>query len=484
MRGYNSYDKKTLWVCLFQIGLMIAALMVSGGSAAAIFPLLAIGALIRNRAKGLLFTVILMIVATVGNQYFFPKNFTFAVAVRATLAFLAVAIMLQNAGQRMSLFVTPLAGILWYLVWACISSAQGWSPIVSYLKIILFTAIYFSYYSVANKAALSRQITIFEIRAIFLSMAIFFIFGSALLLPFPSIGMMNMSDFYDPAQAMLGVSLFKGMTMHSQSLGPIVAGLATLLFADLIFSIKRWDPVYVVLLILSPYLIFKTSSRTAMGAFIGGIGTATWLFMRARGVGHRWKGKIMSLMTMIAVSISCAVLILPSTRQKVMAFMYKVQAVEANETLNFEELTVTRQGLVDQAMYNFHKKPIIGNGFQVSEEMVSQDRKTIASYLSAPIEKGVWVSAVLEEGGVVGFALFAGFLLYAFILFIRRRAFIAASLLILLTLTNMGEFTFFSMSYTGGILWLFEFCAVVMDAQRETNSGGLWSPYVPGQYYV
>lgn len=472
----ESYDKKTLKNCLLQFGLMAAALKISKGSASALFPLLAVGALIGNRIKALLFIVLAMIVATVGNNDIMPKDFVFAVVVRGTLCFLGIAMMMQNAGQRSSRYVSPLLGILWYLAWECLSSAYGWSPIISYLKLILFVAIYFSFYFVANRAALSNQITIYEMRAIFLSVAIFFILGSALLLPFPAIGMMNLSDFNNPMQAVIGVSLFKGMTMHSQSLGPIVAGLATLLFADLIFSIRKWDPFYLALLVLSPFLIYKTSSRTAMGAFIGGIGTATWLFMRARGVGQRWKGKILSLMTMIAILFACAVLVLPSTRQKAMAFLYKTQEVAANEEVNFEEMIISRQGLVDKAMYNFHKKPIIGNGFQVSEDMLAQNRKTIAAYLSAPIEKGVWVSAVLEEGGVVGFALFAGFLIVTFTLFIRRRAYISASMLILLALSNMGEFVFFSMSYTGGILWLLEFCAVALDAHREKQSDGWWLP--------
>lgn len=476
MNGNKPHDVKVLVRCLVWLCVMVVLMMLTKGSAAVLFPIVALCALAQNKTKMLFFVVLMMIVATVGNQFLMPKNFVFAITVRGTLGLLAVFMTLQNAGQKTSRFVTPLLGILFYLIWECVSSAQGWSPMVSYLKLLLFGGIYFAFYSVANKAATSKGINASEMRAIVLSVAVFIIGGSTVLLFFPRIGMMNASDFADPTQASFALSLFKGMTMHSQSLGPIVAGLATLLFADLIFSIRKWDPVYLALLVLSPFLIYKTSSRTAMGAFIGGIGTATWLFMRARGVGQRWKGKILSLMTVIAILFACAVLVLPSTRQKAMAFLYKTQEVAANEEVNFEEMIITRQGLVDKAMYNFHKKPIIGNGFQVSEDMLAQNRETIAAYLSAPIEKGVWVSAVLEEGGVVGFALFAGFLVVAFVLFTRRRAYISASMLILLALTNMGEFTFFSMSYTGGILWLLVFCAVALDAQREKQSDGWWLP--------
>ena len=65
-------------------------------------------------------------------------------------------------------------------------------------------------------------------------------------------------------------------------------------------------------------------------------------------------------------------------------------------------------------MKNFRDKPLQGNGFQVSLEMKYQRRQGMLSYLSAPIEKGVWTAAVLEEGGIVGFILFTGYVFDCF----------------------------------------------------------------------
>lgn len=469
MKEYKLYDIKVLKHCLAWLCAMVVLMMLSKGSAAVLFPIVAFGALAQNKTKTLFFVVLMMIVATVGNQFLMPKNIVFAVTVRATLGLLAFFMALQNAGQKTSRFVTPLLGMLFYLFWESAISAQGWSPIVSYLKLVLFAAIYFAFYNVANKAATSKGINAYEMRAMVLSIAMFIIGGSTVLFFFPGIGMMNASDFNDPSKAILGVSLFKGMTMHSQSLGPIVAGLATLLFADLVFSIKRWDRLYLALLLIAPYIVFKTSSRTAMGSLLGGVAVTTWFFVHARGVGQRWKGKIISAMTFAVMTFLCFALLLSSVRQKINTFLFKFREAEASETISFEELTITRQGLVDVAMYNFKKKPLMGNGFQVSEEMLMDNRDDISTYISAPIEKGVWISAVLEEGGFVGFLLFSGFLMVAFSMFVKRRAYISAAMLFVMALSNMGEFTFFSMSYTGGLLWLLEFCAVVMDAQRETR---------------
>ena len=140
--------------------------------------------------------------------------------------------------------------------------------------------------------------------------------------------------------------------------------------------------------------------------------------------------------------------------------------------LTMDELTTTRQGAVDFAMYNFRKKPLTGNSFQVGEYMIYMTRRSWKDFLTAPVEKGVWVAAVLEEGGVVGFVLFAGFLLIAFFTFVSRKAYVAASILFTMAVVNMGEFTLFAMTSTGGIVWSVMFFATVMDAHR--NNASAW----------
>ena len=86
--------------------------------------------------------------------------------------------------------------------------------------------------------------------------------------------------------------------------------------------------------------------------------------------------------------------------------------------------------------------------------------------LTAPIEKGVWVTAVLEEGGVIGWIIFVVFLMACIYKSIRRGAYIGASCLFLCVLTNLGEFTFFSMSYTGGFTWAMVFVGLALDIRK------------------
>ena len=121
---------------------------------------------------------------------------------------------------------------------------------------------------------------------------------------------------------------------------------------------------------------------------------------------------------------------------------------------------------MDSAMANFEESPAIGNGFQVSAQMADMDIRSWKQLLSAPIEKGVWITAVLEEGGIFGLLLFCGFLLIAFPLLLSRQAYLGVCALFVFIISNLGEFTFFSASGNGGLLWAVTFVGLTLDAQR------------------
>ena len=149
-----------------------------------------------------------------------------------------------------------------------------------------------------------------------------------------------------------------------------------------------------------------------------------------------------------------------------MRFVVKYGDDSAPTELDWEEVLVTRQGLAEFALENFKESPVIGNGFQVSKMMEGQEISSFGQLLSAPIEKGVWVTAILEEGGVVGFMLFMLFLIIAFWGMLSRQAFTGACALFVLMISNFGEFSFFSTSSTGGIAWALIFVGGALDALR------------------
>ena len=466
----------------YKYSIMLAALAgfsyVSKGYVVAVLPVLVLWSLMKYKLVDLLLWVMVLCFTGIANPYIFPRSVTTVLLGRVSLFMVTGILMLRVAGRRSARVVSPFLGIFLYIAWSAVVSIQGFAPIVSYLKLILFVPIYLALFTIANEITASTRVNAKAVRSAILAMISFLVFGSLMLWPFPSLSQLQASSVEDAARLAQiiaeGDSLFMGITNHSQALGPMLGVLLTVVFGDLVFSVKRWDPLYVALLVVGAFLIYKSSSRTGMGTFMAGIAMVTWLFMCARKVGMRWRGKVMSGLFLLGIVGLVALIAVPSIRERAMGFALKIRsndaAVSARD-VTFKNVTSTRQALMDEAMANFKKKPFTGNGFQVSAEMLRQKRTRLVDYMSAPIEKGVWPTAILEEGGVPGFVFFAGFLICCFTILVKRHAYIGAAALWVFAVVNLGEFNFFSMSYTGGFEWALVFAAVILDGQRMKNVG-------------
>lgn len=461
------YDKRLLMQGLFGMALLCLAMKITGGMGfLLIFPFILVG--FGKNKIGLLFWCLLATtVLTMTNTNIAPKGSIFSIANRLIYLLVGGVMVLQVLGQRASKLMTPLLALLPYVAYMAIVSSVGWQPIISYLKLTLFTIVFFAFYSVGNAATARANLGVAQLRSIFLCFAVFLIVGSVCLIPFPGIATLSAQYYIQRGLPIPEGSLFMGITLQSQALGPMTAVMSVMLLADLLFSVKKWDKLYLLLLLLSPLLIYKTGSRTAMGTYAAGLFFVTLVFMHARGVGAKWKGKALSALFLIGMLGGLAFMAAPNLRQSAMQFIFKTRGAEiAKESQTYERLLSSRQGLIDHAMENFHESPWIGNGFQVSEMQKDLRVTSWKQLLSAPIEKGVWVVAVLEEGGVFGMVLFCLFLLIAFYCLLSRQVFIGAAVLFVTLVSNLGEFTFFSMSYMGGLFWSMVFLGIAMDAAR------------------
>ena len=472
-----AYDKKALIRYLVILGVFTPLSHFTRGYIVVLIPLFVLVALSRQKLVDLLFWTLLLVFTGAGNRYFFSQNAIVVLIGRACLMSVTCLLMFRAFGRRNAIIATPLLGIFAYIFWEAIVSAQGFSPIVSYLKIALFIPLFLSFYTIANEVTQSTRVNAKAVRSAILSISCLALIGSAMTIPFPGISQMTVKLGETDAAVLQaiaeGKSLFQGMTSHSQVMGPMVGILSTLIFGDLVFSVKRWDKLYLALLGVGPILLYKSSSRTAMGTWLAGMGLVALLFMHARGVNARWKGKVMSACVALSVLCGVALLSIPGTRDSLLRFVLKVdkRSDVSSSDVTWNRVTSSREGLVQRSLYNFRRKPLLGNGFQVSDDMANEKRTGLLSYLSAPIEKGVWPTAVLEEGGVVGLALFGGFLVGAIVLMVRRHAYIGASMLWVFSVANLGEFSFFSMSYIGGLYWGLVYAGVVLDGQRLKTVG-------------
>ena len=478
----DQYSKTQLFKYLVILGMWTLLWKVTHGYIVAALPIYLLVLIAQKRSVDLFFWVLLMILPSVGNPVIFPPNSVATLVTRATLMSISILLMLRIAWRRTPRTLHPMLGILIYLGWEALVSIQGYSPIISYLKLLLFVPLYLALYAIAYDVTNSPRADARQIRAAVLAVCILFIGGSMVLTQIPSIGQMaamrqvaageDVTGTLQTLAAGEGTSLFCGMTTQSQALGPIIALMSTLIFADFVFSIRRKDWIYLGLLISCPILIYMTSSRTAMGAYIAGMGMVVFLFMQAHAVGQRWKGKVLMTVFALGVLACVAAIIVPGVRQRALRYVLKFSSGGVTtRDLSVERLTSSRQALVDVSLAGFRRKPVWGNGFQVGWWMAHERRRGLPSYVSAPIEKGVWPTAVLEEGGVIGFVLFAGFLLVVIPTLIKRHAYCGVCVLWTFTFTNLGEFNFFSMSYLGGFGWTLIFTGLILDGQRLKTVG-------------
>lgn len=464
----SSYDKKYLLHCLAMIGLVILSMHMTGGDGFVIIVPLILFAILRGRSEDLLLYLTFVGTVVVGNSFVMPKSLVMFVTQRILLIVLSLMMAMNIFGARIPKFIKPIYIMFVYLGYMAITAISGWCPMVSYMKILLFLFCFSAYLGVVCRMAACDRGALCKIRSIFLSFAILYILGSILLLPFPAISQLSGEEYMRNLESGREMtSLFTGMTNQSQCLGAAVAAIACLLLGDMLFGLKRPDMLYIVLLLCCPILVFKTSSRTAAGTLFVAIAVELFFFFKNRGANVRWRARVMS----VAILLSCIVAIYaissPELRHSVTKFALKTDHdnVGAGD-LTVENVVSSRQGLMDQSLGNFYKSPLFGNGFQVSERMVNLKVNSIKDILSAPIEKGVWVTAILEEGGIIGFGIFLSFCLFVFITAVRNRAYITAGLFLTMLIANLGEFMIFSMSYLGGFMWAMFFVGVAVDVTR------------------
>lgn len=458
------YDRKHLIQCLIWFAVVFGLMKVTAGAGFAIVVPMVFFGLLTRKTEMLFFWLLVAVCSIIVNGHIVTKGLVFSWTQRGLMVSLGLCMALNVLTYPKHRVMKPYLGMLLYIVFMFVPSLVGWCPKISFLKLILFTIIYFSYFGVANQVGINPQVSSRRIRSIMLTVALLFTAGSVAVLPFPVLSQLQAQDFLEHGGSLEGMtSLFMGMTNHSQCLGPVVSSIAVIVFADLLFSIKKWEPLYILILLCCPFLVYKTSSRTGMGAFLLGMGFVGYLFMMSRGVvNRRWKRKAISMMMIVLVLLSMVAVCLPGFRDGMKRFALKTKAGSSDVTT--EAVMSSRQSLIDRALYNFKRSPIIGNGFQVSDAMKGMKVNGLA--LSAPIEKGVWVTAVLEEGGIIGWLLFVGFLVSCMLVSIKRKAYTGAACLFVCMLTNLGEFTFFSMSYTGGFTWAMVFVGLALDIRR------------------
>ena len=471
MAGSKQYEWKTI---VKYMAIVLATMVigkVTGGIAIAIaVPILVFAAIARDKPVELLFWTLFMTYFALANRNIFANNGIVILTTRITLILMAgvLSMNLFSKNRKVARLVSPFWGIFAYIFWECVASAQGWQPIVSYLKLILFFVIFLALICCTNRVNRSSRMNAKLLRSACLGFICVMVFGSVLLRK-SGLAQLQGEEALKAVLAGETVSLFTGMTCHSQVLGPFAALIGVFIFADFVFSIKKFDKLYVALLLCCPVLVYWTSSRTGMGTFMAGCGLVMFFAFRAKGLGNAWKQRLTSLAILGTVVAGLGVVAVPQIREGVMKYVVKYGG--GTKKVTTEDVLASRQGKFDEMFAHIKEKPFQGHGFQVSEEMLHEKRSGFVEYLSAPVEKGTWIFAIVEEGGAIGMIFFTGWVIYLIFTLAKRHAYMGASVMFTFLVANMGEFSIFSMSYIGGFFWALVFAAVCFDVQRMKTAG-------------
>ena len=278
-----------------------------------------------------------------------------------------------------------------------------------------------------------------------------------------------------------GTGPFNGPFYHSNCLGPMAAMMVVYLANLLLFGRYRAVWICPVLAACLVWFMYLTRSRTSFVAMLLGLGLTvglTWVLVRRGRLRLRMN---VSRPVLVATILGCGFLtVLADTllggTMSAAAVRFVNKGGEA-ETIDMGSVLASREGVIAQLWANFEESPLIGIGFEVAK---SEQFRQKATLLTAPIEKGFFPLALLEETGVVGAAFFLAFLV-SLLGFLATTANVPGIVMLLTFLAvNCGESMLFAVGGHGGFGWLLfaagmllgDFCIEARNPRPRPQVGG------------
>ena len=374
-------------------------------------------------------------------------------------------ILAMHGASRTGHHRLPFFGMIPFLMFAAISSVDGWVPYVSFLKIINFIVFLFGLWF-GTQNLQHRPKDVFLLRSFLLAATVFLVFGSIVLIPVPSIsyatslssalregGVELANDVFMQMQMDAEKALFCGVTCNSQALSPLLACSFIWTTCDMLFIERRFCKLHLALLGFSLPLMYMTRSRVALVTLVFGICVVTLYVARKIQLPQSTRRHLGNGMWVGMIGLILVTVILQMTRGTMSEWIRKTNDVSTDKRSLGEALTGSRQGLMEYSLYEFRRRPLIGSGFQVAEYTQEYVRGK-GFVVSASVEKGILPLMVLDETGILGSLAFLLFLVSFFFVCVQRKYFITISLFAVFLMSNMGEATLFSPGGIGGILWM------------------------------
>ena len=395
------------------------------------------------------------------NPMILPKNTLCALALRLGPVLMTAGLFLSG-GRRPGRHVLPLGAMAFYLVVAAVSSATGYAPMISYLKIVNFVILLTGLW-IGLKNLDRHPDDVMDMRCFMLGIAIVLVFGSALTALVPSVGYLNMTnmlirDHPDMSMEeinfivanMQGVRLFAGVTNQSQCLAILRPCMFAWVTCDMLFIERRISMLHLSLIVCTLPLVYMTRSRTSFCATAASIVLIYFWCLQMVRIRARLKAAFRTGMAVVLL-VGVAYCVYSEIRHDTISrWLRKTEDVSGDQRSLAEAFSSSRMGLVAESMRDFRRNPLLGKGFQVMEYMQGMS----GFRLTASIEKGVLPAMILGETGVVGMIAFVFFLFAFYGGCMQKRLYVTMALFTVMVACNFGEANFFSPGGPGGMLWV------------------------------
>ena len=235
---------------------------------------------------------------------------------------------------------------------------------------------------------------------------------------------------------------------HPQLLGMVICIIAFIEFYILL--LKDGGKQSLFFLLLSIFVIYQTESRTSFLAFLLG---CSFLMFRHSLIGMNFLKK--KYFYKYAVLLTVLIVTLPLS---INVFTTMISKHGRSDTNIAASLETSRLFLAKASIENFIENPIIGIGFQVSNGKYGSTPMKVTRIkimnlpIQASVEKGVFLTAILEETGLLGFFGFLSFILL--ILAKGGWSDFGVGITITVLLMSFGESVLFSLGSIGLFCWM------------------------------
>lgn len=473
--------------CIFC--LWVALARVSRGASLAVMTMLGVAWAFSGKFGQAISIYAMLFIMVVLNPVILPKSgMLYSLGLRFGPLLIGLALAMRGA-MTTSRQALPLGMMLLFLLVASFSSIGGWCPMVSYMKLVNFLVFFLGIW-LGTKGLQNDQTGVMVLRATLLALCAFLIAGSAAIWPFPGVSTLNAVRNYGDIEDLAirneiikeiidsgSMTLFCGVTFHSQTLSPLLTCAFAWVVCDLLFVERRFRWPHIALLILALPLLYLTRSRVALLGVTVALALVYFYLPRKLSLDRRMKRWLGHILMVGGVALVAVMAIAEVQNNAISRWVRKTDDVKTDQRSLSEAFTASRQGLIEMCMDDFRQNPLLGMGFQVAEYTQEYSKGSKGLILSAPIEKGVIPIMILGETGIVGIIVFATFMLVFYSGCANRRLYMTIVLMTVLLALNMGEATFFSPGGIGGPQWMF--CIVggytldlMLDFKRKDR--GVW----------